>query len=160
MDADELKRRRNALGLTQAAFAERLGVHRDTINALERSARPITEQMALAIAALRPMPLDAKPKSENDLERVIETALIDAGIRYVGDRDGQNPSALDFRLLDFDVEIEVKRFYTARTGEQMARASNVIAVQGEKAVRFLAAAIRSGDFLDLAAAHPRPATTR
>ncbi len=80
------------------------------------------------------------------MEREIEAALIDAGIAFTTDDGGQNETRLDFHLTDYDVAIEVKRFYSPRISEQMARAPNVIAAQGERAVRFLAAAIRSGDF--------------
>lgn len=151
MDSAELKQRRKALKLTQAEFAERLGLHRDYVGLMERGLQPISERTALAVTALR---LDAPstgitPKTRDPMELIIEQALIDAGISYVTDQGGGSKTQLDFYLPDFDVAIEVKRFYTARTGEQMARAPNVIAAQGEAAIRFLAAAIRSGDFLPI-----------
>lgn len=72
------------------------------------------------------------------MERLIADALDRAGIRYLTDEGGDNPSRLDFALPDYGVEIEVKRFHTERMTKQMARVENVIVAQGEIAVRFLA----------------------
>ncbi len=119
----------------------------DFIGRVERGEAPITPRTAAAVRALKPKPLDRQPTLRDPMEREIEKALIDAGVRYETDAGGANESRLDFHLPDFDISIEMKRFYTARTGEQMARAPNVIVAQGERAIRFLAAAIRSGDFL-------------
>lgn len=77
------------------------------------------------------------------MERIIADALDDAGISYTTDIGGANPSNLDFRLAN-GIEIEVKRFHTPRIAEQMARADNVIAVQGEDAIRWVARIIRAG----------------
>jgi hypothetical protein len=71
------------------------------------------------------------------LEQLIADALEIAEFGFITDEGGGNPSNLDFRLHN-GVEIEVKRFHTARIAEQMARAENVIAIQGEAAVRFFA----------------------
>lgn len=147
MDGTEVKNRRKALGLTQKAFGARLGLSGDFIGRVEKGSAPIEPRTEIAVRALKPDPLDLRCKLRDPMERVIEQALIDAGIRFTTDDGGENESRLDFHLTDYDVSIEVKRFYTARTGEQMARAPNVIVAQGERAVRFLAAAIRSGDFL-------------
>lgn len=78
------------------------------------------------------------------MERLIEEALVEAEIRFVTDEGGGTDTRLDFYLPDHDVYIKVKRFHSARISEQMARAPNVIVAQGEQAVRFLAATIRSG----------------
>lgn len=145
MDREELIARRSALGLSQADFAERLGMSRDHYGRLERGTSPIRETVAAAVRNMRPAPLDTKPSSRDPVERIIEQALIDAGIRYATDQGGGTESRLDFRLLDYGIEIEVKRFYTARAAEQIARSPDVILVQGERAARFVAAAIRSGD---------------
>lgn len=146
MNGADMRDRRKALKLTQAELAERLGLHRNHVGLMERGDASIEPRTAAAMLALRPAPLDRKPGLRDPLERVIEQALIDAGIAYETDDGGGTESRLDFHLPAFDVSIEVKRFYTPRTGEQMARAPNVIAVQGERAVKFLAIAIRSGDF--------------
>jgi transcriptional regulator with XRE-family HTH domain len=147
MDGAEVKSRRKALGLSQAEFGAKLGLSGDFIGRVERGAEPITPRTAAAVRALKPAPLDRQPKLKDQLEREIEKALIEAGIDFVTDDGGGTESRLDFYLPQFDVSIEVKRFYTARTGDQLARAANVIVAQGERAVRLLAMAIRSGDFM-------------
>lgn len=76
------------------------------------------------------------------MERIVSDALKAAQYRFVSDFGGGNPSNLDFRLIDSGVEIEIKRFHTSRISEQMSRAENVIAVQGEAAVRLFASLIR------------------
>lgn len=78
------------------------------------------------------------------MERIVEQALVDAGIRYVTDLGGGNPANLDFYLPDHDVHIEVKQAHSDRIAAQMARADHVIAAQGVKAVQLLAMAIRNG----------------
>ena len=70
---------------------------------------------------------------------------MEVGVRYETDLGGGSPANLDFYLPGEDVHIEVKRLHSDRIAAQMARADNVIAAQGETAVRFLAAAIRSID---------------
>lgn len=74
------------------------------------------------------------------MERIIAEALDAVGISYITDAQG-NPSALDFRM-ENGIEIEVKRYHSDRIAAQMKRANNVIAVQGEAAVRWFAQMIR------------------
>lgn len=150
MDGSEIRARRKALGLSQDAFAAKVGLSRDFVGQLERGIAHITPTVEAAIRSARAGPdIFAQPKTRDPMERQIEEALIESGIRYQTDIGGDTKTALDFYLPDFDVSLEVKRFYSARTGEQMARAPNVIVAQGEAAVRFLATAIRSGDFIRL-----------
>jgi hypothetical protein len=78
------------------------------------------------------------------LERMLAEALTAAGIRFVTDAGGGNPSRLDFRLPDHDIEIEVKRFHSPRIADQMARAENVIALQGEATVRWFCELLTQG----------------
>lgn len=78
------------------------------------------------------------------MERIIEAALIDAGIVYTIESDSRNPHKLDFDLPVLGIAIEVKRFHSPRIADQMARAPNVIVAQGEAAVLALAAMIRNG----------------
>lgn len=73
---------------------------------------------------------------QDPLERMVAEALDAAGIPYVSERGGANPSRLDFMLPELGIEIEVKRFHSERLAEQMSRAPNVIALQGEPAVRW------------------------
>lgn len=84
-------------------------------------------------------PLSALPS--DPLERRIAEALGKAGIRYLSDHGGSNPSGLDFALPDYGIEIEVKRMHTPRIAEQMSRASDIIVAQGDRATAFLARAI-------------------
>lgn len=77
-----------------------------------------------------------EPVAHDPMERLVEEALMKAGIAYVSEANGGNPSRLDFRLPDHGIEIEVKRFHSERIAAQMARAPNVIALQGEASVRF------------------------
>lgn len=75
------------------------------------------------------------------LENLIRQVLTDAGIEFLSDQDSgekRNPSGLDFKLLEENVEIEVKRYASDRTGEQMKRAPDIIFVQGSVACAFLA----------------------
>jgi hypothetical protein len=44
-------------------------------------------------------------------------------------------SGLDFFLPDFNVYVEVKRFHSPRIAEQMSRRPDVIAIQGEGAMK-------------------------
>lgn len=78
------------------------------------------------------------------MERIIEQALLDVGLRYVTDQGGGSPHNLDFHLIDHDVAIEVKQFHSDRIGAQLARTPNVIVAQGRGAVELLARAIRGG----------------
>ena len=75
------------------------------------------------------------------MELQVALALRAAGIPFLPDRDGLNPSGLDFSLPEERVEIEVKRMHSPRIAEQMARVPDVIVAQGPRAVAFLARAI-------------------
>lgn len=81
------------------------------------------------------------------MEAIIAEALDRAGIAYTRDHGGGNPSGLDFRLAN-GVEIEVKRMHSPRIAEQMARAENVIAIQGDEAVRWFAVIIAALERLE------------
>ncbi|RYG88418.1 MAG: hypothetical protein EON59_04530 [Alphaproteobacteria bacterium] len=79
------------------------------------------------------------------MEAIIADALDAIGMAYVRDFGGGNPSGLDFLLTESGIEIEVKRLHSPRIAVQMSRAEHVIAIQGDKAVRFFAALLsRSG----------------
>jgi transcriptional regulator with XRE-family HTH domain len=143
MDAADLRRRRKAAGLTQAELAAKLGLHRDFVGLMERGKQAIAERTAFMVSALSPdaesVELDAplELSTTDPMERMVEAALLRAGIAFVTDRDGGIPENLDFYLPDFDVFLEVKRMHSDRIAGQMARAPNVIAIQGEASVRFL-----------------------
>jgi hypothetical protein len=78
------------------------------------------------------------------MERLVEDALSSAGLSFVREGSPQNPFVLDFYLPDHGVAIEVKQFHSDRIAAQMARAPNVIALQGEAAVRFFCERLRAG----------------
>lgn len=150
MDGAALRNRRRALGYrTQADFAQALGISTDYVGQLERGSATISPRLEAAILSVRPNLPSTPATSHDPLERIIEQALIDAGIRYQTDHGGGTEHRLDFHLPDFDVAIEVKAMHTPRIAEQMSRAKNVIAVQGKAAVNFLADVIRRGNFLDI-----------
>lgn len=145
MNGRTMREARKRLGYTQEQFGVMLGVSTDFIGQMERGAAPIATRTARALdgvlANMTNNESDARPATGDPLEDAIEAALKEAGIRYVRDRDGLVPSHLDFYLPDADVYIEVKRFHSDRIGGQMARAENVIAVQGLRAVQFMTAAL-------------------
>lgn len=72
------------------------------------------------------------------LEKVIADALYRGHWNYNTPSLRRDPTGLDFRLIDENVELEVKRYYTNRMARQMQSAPNVIAIQGEVAVKFMA----------------------
>lgn len=82
------------------------------------------------------------------MEAIIAEALDEAKIAYVTDFGGNNPSGLDFSIPELGIEIEVKRFHSPRIAEQMSRADNVIALQGEQAVRLFASMLRDSARVD------------
>lgn len=150
MNGDELRARRKAAGLTQAQLGVRLGLHRDFVGLMERGAQPIAERTALAVTAISPEAPSTEARelppliTTDPMERIIERALLTAGIPFVADRNGGTSHNLDFDLPEHGIAIEVKRMHSPRVADQMARAPNVIVAQGEVAVRFLADAITSG----------------
>ena len=72
------------------------------------------------------------------MEQLISDGLNAGCFKYRTDYNGRTAHGLDFHLDDFDIAIEAKRFHSDRIADQMARHPNVIAVQGEAAVRFMA----------------------
>ena len=63
---ENVRQRRKALRLTQEAFAERCGLHRTYVGAIERGERNITLSTLSCIAAalnVRPQSLIRKPRS-------------------------------------------------------------------------------------------------
>ena len=75
------------------------------------------------------------------MEEMTERWLLTNGIRYRRDDQTAEGTQLDFYLIDFDVYLEVKQFHSDRIAAQMARASNVIAVQGIDSLTFLGALV-------------------
>ncbi|TKD17939.1 HNH endonuclease [Rhodobacter capsulatus] len=85
-----------------------------------------------------------KPAMTDPVERTIAEALDRAGIEWVGDTDPR-AKRLDFFLPIENVHIEVKRFHTDRTAEQMERSENIIVVVGLAAARAFARMITKRD---------------
>lgn len=93
-----------------------------------------------------------KLTTTDPMEQIIEAALLAQGIAYTTDHGGSNPAGLDFYIPALDLHLEVKRFHSDRIAAQMARAPNVIAIQGQSAVLFMARLICSGGIAELAEA--------
>jgi hypothetical protein len=77
-------------------------------------------------------------RKDDPVEKIIAGALDITGITYLREING-----LDFYLPWSDVSIEVKQFHSARISKQMARAENVIAIQGRGAAELFAQIIVS-----------------
>tara|TARA_E500000318_G_scaffold109851_1_gene123819 strand:- start:1359 stop:1601 length:243 start_codon:yes stop_codon:yes gene_type:complete len=73
------------------------------------------------------------------IERIVADGLTSADIEFVVDGEDDRCKGLDFYLPAHDVHIEVKQFHTDRVSEQMARAENVIVIQGKRAAETFAA---------------------
>lgn len=82
-------------------------------------------------------------RQQDPVEAIVAAALDAAGVAYERD-DGTKPGRLDFYLPAFGVHIECKRFHSPRITEQMARAENVIAIQGIEAARAFAQLVARG----------------
>lgn len=146
MDGTELRNRRKALKLTQEELAEKIGLSPTFISKMESGAAKISQRTATAVMHLMPDKLDREPMLADQIERIIESALIDAGVEYYSEMSADNVHRLDFHLPAYDIAIEVKRFYSQRSADQLGRYPNMIFVQGAKAARAVAAMIRSGGF--------------
>ena len=77
-------------------------------------------------------------RRSDPVEAVIAEALERAGVRFVGEDHPLNRARLDFYLPDEDIHIECKRFATERTNQQLARAPQVIVIQGLEAAQWFA----------------------
>lgn len=62
--ADELRRRRKALGLTQAQLATAMGLHPNSIAVKECSRRPVTDRDLAMLAMLEQQAAQAAERSE------------------------------------------------------------------------------------------------
>lgn len=78
------------------------------------------------------------------MEQAIAEALTRAGILFVHEEEHLSEHPLDFYLPDFETYIEVKQFHSDRIGAQMAKAPNIIAVQGREAVSVFCQMIAPG----------------
>jgi hypothetical protein len=78
------------------------------------------------------------------IERIIADALDSVGIVYSHESDRPGSIPLDFYLPAYDLWIECKAYHAERIAGQMAKARDVIAIQGIGAARAFAAMIRGG----------------
>lgn len=141
MDGKELTEIRKALGLSQAEFGERIGMSRVMVGLMERDQRPISARTEAAARSLSFKATSTEPTAHDPMERIIEAALLDAGVQFKTDQGGHTTHRLDFEL-DNGVAIEVKRFHSPRAIEQLSRVDNAILAQGVGAVNQLAELFR------------------
>jgi hypothetical protein len=75
------------------------------------------------------------------IESIVRSALEREGLAFTedGKPGGDVNCNLDFHLTDYGIHVEVKQFHSDRIAEHMARATNVIAIQGKEAAEFFAA---------------------
>lgn len=79
--------------------------------------------------------------TNDPMESRVRDALSTVGLKFTeGDK---NPARLDFLIEEHGIYIEAKQFHSDRIAEQMARAPNVIAVQGRDAVEWLSRLIET-----------------
>lgn len=76
-------------------------------------------------------------KITDDLEKEVAKILKSKGIKFVHEsyKNGID-QRLDFYLPDFDVYLEVKKFHTERTIQQLEYQRNVILIQGRNQLIF------------------------
>lgn len=146
MEALDFRNKRQRLGFTQAQMGQRLGFSRVHVGLMERGQAPITDRTAELVDAMRPPPLEREASAHDPLERILEQALIDAGIRYQLETERSHDHGLDFHLPDHDIAIEVKAMHTPRVERQLERYRDVILLQGRKSVEAFAHLIRCGVF--------------
>jgi hypothetical protein len=76
------------------------------------------------------------------LEKAVRDALIATGLAFQED----GIAGVDTKHLDFkvgDVYIEIKQRYSPRVDDQLARADNIIVLQGAEAVAFFCKLLRN-----------------
>jgi len=71
----------------------------------------------------------------NSLELKVANFLSENKISFLHENENKSQK-LDFYLPDFDVYIEVKKFFSQRSENQLAEHDNIILLQGKKAVDF------------------------
>ncbi len=74
------------------------------------------------------------------IENIVENALLEAGIKFT--REHSNDAKLDFYLTDFNLYIECKAYHSDRANKQLARAENIILVQGKQSALFFASILQ------------------
>jgi len=82
---------------------------------------------------------DRNRHTDDPMEKIMAAALDFSGLPYVMPTEERT---LDFYLTESQIFIEVKQFHAPRIADQMARHPDVIAVQGRRAVEWLASLLR------------------
>jgi hypothetical protein len=82
-------------------------------------------------------------RPKDPIERMVYDALTAAQIEFV--QGDSTHEGLDFFLPNIGVHIEVKQFHSPRIAEQMARADEVIVIQGRWAAEVFCGLIRNND---------------
>lgn len=85
LSAEEVRAIRLALGLTQAQFAERIGVTRTFVGLMERGLKVVSKRTAVAIRSARPLSTGKVPTETDPVLRRLESALIDQGVDFKKD---------------------------------------------------------------------------
>jgi hypothetical protein len=81
-------------------------------------------------------------KLDDPIEQIIADALDKTGIEYVHETKSKDVTlGLDFYLPGSGIFIECKQFWSENTGNQTARATNIIVIQGRQSAQFFYAAI-------------------
>ena len=105
---DQLKSIRLSLGLTQAQFAQKLGVSRVFVGLMERGKRCIGARTSIAALALRPEAIQRDLEEFDPLLREVEAALLSNGLDFVRQfRSGD--ATFDFFLPEFELAINLDR---------------------------------------------------
>lgn len=78
----------------------------------------------------------------DELEKELAECLELAGIRFIHSSEGGN-QRLDFYLPDFDVFIEVKKFHSERSNDQLSSKDNIILIQGRESIDLFCKILRA-----------------
>ncbi|MDF1775179.1 MAG: short-chain fatty acyl-CoA regulator family protein [Rhizobiaceae bacterium] len=121
---------REGTGLTQAKFAEQLGISTSYLNQIENNQRHVTAPVLLALAEI--FAVDIATLSENDSDRLLADmaeAIADPIFK------GQQPSGQDLNLVTQNTPSVARAFLTMhqalrRAGEQLAELDDTLARSG------------------------------
>ena len=131
-----------ALGLTQAEPAQRLGLSRVMIGLMERGLRETSARTRAAVLSAQPRPLERTTSTFAPLTRKLETAFITNGIAYEADCmiDGQ---LADFHLVDLGIALFVE---TSRWETRSRAPMNIdmISIVGKSALNAFITLIQHG----------------
>ncbi len=134
----ELRSVRLALGMTQLALANALGLTRQYVGMLERDEKAISKCISIAAYSLRPAVSDTVTTDSNPNFRKIELALIANGLKF--ERDYQSDdSTFDFFLPELQLAITLSESGETRNISRNVR--GVITLTGQPAIESLEIAL-------------------